>query len=200
MLRRFVTAALHRTGLVRLRRRSTATSKDERRAAARAEKIKVKAERQAQKDGLRQTAATVEQLSGQLADLARVCRRLERRADGLEQIIVRNRRDAARLAEFRRLAGDGSIARHVEAAIAAAAMFDEPAPMLAIDGLFPDAVYDMFLAAIPQEEAFSVKDRVKADYRARKPQALVPDLTEAMWSYLDEDLIPRTILPAIGRR
>ena len=200
MLRRLVAAALHRTGIVRLRRRSTATSRDEQHAAARAEKIKAKAERQAQKDALRHMAATVEQLSAQLADLATSCRRLERRADSLEQIIVRNRRDAGRLSEFRRLVADGSIARHVEDAIAAAPLFDDPAPMLAIERLFPDTVYDTFLAAIPPQEAFAVKDRVKADYRARKPQAIVPDLAEAMWSYLDEDLIPRTIVPAIARR
>ena len=194
---------------MRYLRRWRGTSRSDRRAAARADTVsadaralqkKLKAEAGAQKGRSRETAAAVEHLTGQLAELAEICRRLERRAHGLEQVIVRNRRDADRLSEFRRRVNDGSIARHVADAIAAAPLFDDPAPMLAIDGLFPDAVYDIFVAAIPPVDAFSVKDRHKADFRARKPQAIVPDLADAAWSFLDEDLIPRTIVPAIARR
>jgi hypothetical protein len=126
--------------------------------------------------------------------------RLEQRIHTLEHVIVRNRLDAERLAEFRRLVDSGAIAAHVNDAIARARLVEDPAPRLVIDRLFPDAAYDILLAAIPPVEAFAVKDAFKADYRARKPRALVPDLAAAAWSYLDDDLIPRTMVPAIARR
>ena len=168
MLRRLLRAAVHRSGLAPYLRRRNGASRSDRRAAARADTVtidakalqkKLKADAEAQQGRVQNTAAAIEQLTGHLAELAEVCRRLERRAHGLEQIMVRNRRDAGRLTEFRRCVADGTIARYVEHAIAAAPLFDDPAPMLAIDRLFPDAVYDTFIAALPPVESFAAKDR-----------------------------------------
>jgi hypothetical protein len=125
---------------------------------------------------------------------------LERRAHGLEQVIVRNRREAARLRDFLQAVDGGSLAHHVARAITTAPLVEDPAPMLTIDRLFPDDVYDTLIAAIPPAEAFILKDRTKADYRTQRPQVAVSDLTQTVWSHLDDDLIPRTMVPAIAQR
>jgi hypothetical protein len=143
------------------------------------------------------TDAAVRELTARMAELADACRRLEGRTDALEQALAGNRRLAARLQALRRAASDGSVQRHVAAAIAAAPLLDDPAPMLVIERIFPDDIFETFVAALPPASAFAVKDRTKADYRTHQPRAAVSDLTEEAWSFLDGHLIPQTMVPAI---
>jgi hypothetical protein len=212
MMGRLVTAALHRFGVVR--QLQAQWRGDIEAAGTRAAARAAKAGEQALEPQLRAIEAAhaqssarlteavevIERLAAQTAALATVCARLERRAAGLEQVIVRNRREAGRLRDFRRLAASGAIARHVAAAIARAPLVEDPAPMLVVDGIFPDDVYEILLAAIPPAEAFTPKDRTKADYRAHRPQVPVPDLADAVWPYLDTELIPHAMVPAIAGR
>ena len=211
---RVLAAALHRLGVVRqlqtLWRGDLQTS--ETRSAARVQKTaddgralqrQVQTQAEAQRKHwaeLKDARVTIEQLTRQLDALAGASKQLERRAHGLEQVIARNRIEAARLRGFQRVIESGTLAGHVTDAIAGAPLVEDPAPMLTIDRLFPDDVYDTFIAALPPADAFTVKDRTKSDYRVRRPAVAVSDLTEAVWSYLDGDLIPLTMVPAIAKR
>lgn len=149
---------------------------------------------------LKDGRAMIEQLATQVTALTETCKRLERRSRGLEHAITRNRRDAGRLEDFRRAVSTGVLARHVADAIDAAPLIEDPAPMLIVERLFPDDMYSTLVAAIPPVEAFARKDRTKADYRTKRPEVPVPDLTEIVWTYVDGELIPATMVPAITRR
>jgi hypothetical protein len=191
-----ITSALHRLGVVQqlraLWRRDI--EKAGLRAATRAEKSAaaqraveeahkaVAREQRMQAEQLGDTAATVRAVAARVGELEEQYRRLHERAKALEEALGRNRQEGAQLQALRAAADNGTLAQHVAAAIAAAPLHDDPAPML------------------PPAEAFIVKDRTKADYRTRRPRTAVPDLAAATWSYLDEDLIPRTMVPAIAAR
>jgi hypothetical protein len=209
-----ITSALHRLGVVQqlrtLWRRDI--EKAGLRAATRAEKSAaaqraieethkaVAREQRMQAQQLGDTAATVRAVAAQVVELEEQYRRLHERAKALEEALGRNRQEGAQLEALRAAADNGTLAQHVAAAIAAAPLHDDPAPMLVVERLFPDDIFAALLAAIPPAEAFIVKDRTKADYRTRRPRTAVPDLAAATWSYLDEDLIPRTMVPAIAAR
>ena len=144
---------------------------------------------------LRRAILTLDQRS-----LAKLDRARERRGAYLEQVTASDRRDSVRLASFRNAVDTGSLRRHVSEAIARAQMLDDPAPMLLLDHLFPDAVYETMLAAIPPREAFAWDNSTKANYRTRKPAMPVPELTKAVWRHFDENLMPDTMAPAITQR
>lgn len=214
MMRRALGAALHRLGVIaRLRAAWRQDLEDvEARAAGRIRKaaadtralhdrLQTLEERQRTHwDRLKEAHAATEQLVAEVARLADACKALDRRARGLEQVIVRNRREAARLQAFRQEVERGAVAAHVASALASAPLIEDPAPMLVIERLFPDAVYDTIVEALPPVDAFAPTDRTKANYRVRRPEVAVSDLTEYVWSYVNDDLIPRTMVPAIGRR
>jgi hypothetical protein len=141
----------------------------------------------------------IDALRAEVARLGALQRDLERRARGLEQTLVRNRDQAALLARFRAAVADGRISDHVSRAIDVATLVDDPAPLLTVDGFFPPDVYELVLASIPPREVFAVRDRTKADFRARRA-TLVPELTTAVWSWLEEDLLPRTVVPRLAER
>lgn len=145
-------------------------------------------------------ALALQALAADVARLAETCRQLEARAQALEQVIDRNRREAGRLRAFRSAIADRSIERHVAARIASAPMLDDPAPMFVVDRFFPDDVFAAFVEAIPPEAAFKIKDRTKADYRVGRTRAALSDLSDDAWRYLEDELIPRTIVPAIAAR
>jgi hypothetical protein len=209
-----VSAVLHRLGVVRqlkaLWRRDLEAV--EARAAARVEKAEagrqaihssLKSLEREQRTATRQvgeSAAAVSALTADVAQLTDAFRKLEGRALALEQVIERDRRQTSALEAFRCGVKSGTVARHVAASIAAAPIIGDPAPMLVVDRLFPDDVYATFLDAIPPEAAFAVKDRTKSDYRAQKPRAAIPQLSADVWRYLDDELIPRTMVPTIGER
>lgn len=214
MLTRLVTAALYRLGVVRQLQELWRQDQQAAEGRSASQAQKAVADRQALQQSLqtlddsqkkhwaalKESHARIEQLTGQLAALTETCTRLERRAYGLEQVIIRNREDAGRLQALRRIIESGSLVRHVTEAIASAPLVQDPAPMMTIDRIFPDDVYETLIAAIPPAEAFTVKDRTKANYHAQHPQVAVPDLAQFVWPYLDDDLIPRTIVPAVAKR
>jgi hypothetical protein len=207
-------SVLHRLGVVRqltaLWRRDLEASDaravarvakaDEHRRAA---QVALKSLEREQRIATRQateSAAAIQALAADVTQLTDAVRKLEGHTRALEQVIDRDRRQGAALEAFRRSVTDDTVARHVAASMCAAPMFDDPAPMLVVDRLLPDEIYATFLDAIPPEAAFTVKDRTKADYRAQKPRAAIPALSADVWRYLDDELIPRTIVPAIAQR
>jgi hypothetical protein len=207
MVASVLSSILHRTGVVRaltaLWRRDIkageADSAARHEEIARALKELAREQKTLTKQGSH-AAAAIEQLTNQVAELTRISHRLEGQAEALEQVIASNRSDGPRLQVFRRAIDEGAVARHIASAIAAAPLVDDPAPMLIVERLFPDDIFETFLAAIPPGAAFDVKDRTKADYRASRPEAAVPDLAQAVWPSLTDDLIPRAMVPAIAAR
>ena len=203
MVGRLFGAALHRLGVVgrlqTLWRQDVQKAVADRPALQQALQTLAETQRKHWTAG-KESHARVEQLTAQLAELTEACRKLERRAYCLEQVITRNRSEADRLRDFRLAIDSGALARHVAHAIATAPLTQDPAPMLTIDRMFPDEVYETLVAAIPPVDAFVVKDRSKANYHSRRPHMAVPDLSHLVWSYLDEDLIPGTIVPAVAQR
>ena len=199
MVGRLFGAALHRLGVVGQLR--TLWRQDIQKSVADRQALQPPAETERKHwTAGEESHARVEQITAQLAELTEACRKLERRAYCLEQVITRNRSEADRLRDFRLAIDSGAIARHVAHAIATAPLTQDPAPMLTIDRMFPDEVYETLVAAIPPADAFVVNDRSKANYHSRRPHTAVPDLSHLVWSYLDEDLIPGTIVPALAQR
>lgn len=183
---RLLTALLYRLGVVRTL--EAAWRQDLQRAEARSA------------DRVAKAAATVKEIEARLGRLLDEHAQLTRRTRDLEQVIADDRRHTARLCTFTNAVDSGTLARHVSAAIDRARLVDDPAPMLILERVFPDDIYETILAAIPPREAFRVKDRTKADYRARKPAMIVPELSDAVWRHLDERLVPDTMAPALARR
>jgi hypothetical protein len=200
-----VSALLHRLGVVRVLQalwRQDLQKADER-ITGRTHKLIERAchdvaEAEGKRD--REGREALEALRQELTQLAAHCEAIDRRTRAVEQMLLRNRQQTALLTRFRDAVASGEIAAHVECAIAAGTLCDDPAPLLTIDTLFPPAIYDIVLASIPPREAFTVRDRTKSDFRTRRPAAVVPELSEAVCEYVDRDLVPRTIVPALVRR
>jgi hypothetical protein len=96
------------------------------------------------------------------------------------------------------MCASGEIERHVRNALSAARIIHDPTPHLIVSGLLPPAFYAVCLDAIPPEEAFTDRDRLKQNFKPRQA-ALLPDLAHAVWTYFDAELIPRTMAPSIAR-
>lgn len=66
---------------------------------------------------------------------------------------------------------------------------------------FPCGIrYSAFLEGIPPVGVFSRKDQTKYDFRPRSSAALLSALAEQVWTYLEGELIPKTMVPAIAAR
>ncbi|MEQ1757928.1 MAG: hypothetical protein ABL986_06380, partial [Vicinamibacterales bacterium] len=85
---------------------------------------------------------------------------------------------------------------HVASAIAAAHMELTPTPHLVVEDVFPAATYLALLAATPPDECFSDRDAIKQNFRYA-PDKIVPDVTAAMWSLMERDIIPTALVPSI---
>lgn len=85
------------------------------------------------------------------------------------------------------------------AAIAAAALDPQPMPHLVVRDIFPEATYRALIDAIPPDECFPERDPIKQNFRPSQGK-LVPAFTAAMWTLLEDDLIPGALTPALVAR
>lgn len=143
-------------------------------------------------------AAPEETWRRDLESLAAEHRKTVRRLRRVEATLEQNMAQEPLLRQFRAMCASGEIERHVCDALSAARIIPDPTPHLIVSGLLPPAFYAMCLDAIPPEEAFTDRDKVKQNFKPRQA-TLLPDLGHAVWTYLDAELVPNTITPAIGR-
>jgi hypothetical protein len=151
------------------------------------------------RDGVRQTLREeLKPLREAIDTLTEENRRAQRRLRLVEATLERNRVEQRALGEFRSMCASGEIDRHVRDALFAAAIVPDPTPHLVVRDLFPPDVYQVFLQAIPPDEVFTDRDPVKQNFKPRQG-GLLPDLCYAAWTYLETELVPRTMAPAIAR-
>jgi hypothetical protein len=134
----------------------------------------------------------------ELESLAAEQRKTVRRLRLVEATLQQNRAQEPLLRQFRALCASGEIEHHVRHALSGARIVSDPTPHLIVSELFPAAFYSLCLDAIPPEDAFTDRDRLKQNFKPRET-SLLPDLVHAVWTYLDAELIPHTMAPAIAR-
>lgn len=154
----------------------------------------------AQQARIKQLQLRVEELQRDLTSTAERAEDADRRAHVLEAVIAHDRRNTAHLSGFLSAVESGALRDHVTRALLAAPLIDDPAPMLVVRDLFPADVYNAVLEGIPPVGVFTRKDQTKYDFRPRASAALLSALAEQVWTYLECELIPKTMVPAIAAR
>jgi hypothetical protein len=140
---------------------------------------------------LKDVRATLADVQTELAELRRF-----RRA-----VAVRDweQSRAALLASLDARLDAASIGAHAAAAIADAAICEQPAPHVVIDRILPPEFYDLLTAAIPPPELFPDRDPVKQDFEMA---ALgdAPRLSQRVWRFFDDEVVGRVLGPALLER
>jgi hypothetical protein len=103
------------------------------------------------------------------------------------------RRDA--LAALPQVLDEPRVLRHVRGAVAAARLHTDPCDHVVVSGLLPDDVYDLLVQAIPSPAFFDQRDPIKQNIPF--PLASGPALTMRAWSFLDQVVAGRAIVPAM---
>jgi hypothetical protein len=127
------------------------------------------------------------------------------RLAALEQEMERLRATLSFNAEHRerhhdREAFDGDrVSSHVERAVGAAAMDDDPMPHIVVHDLMPAATYRALIDGIPPAVCFSQKDRRKQDFKLSQAD-VIPEWTQTALGFMEERLIPEMLVPALVHR
>ena len=119
----------------------------------------------------------------------------ERRAALLEEAarFDDGHRDA--LAALPRVLDEPRVVRHVRDAVAAARLHADPCDHVVVSGLLPDDVYNLLVQAIPSPAFFDQRDPIKQNIPF--PMASGPSLSVRAWSFLDQVVAGRAIVPAM---
>ena len=144
------------------------------------------------------TAEALAELTRTVTTLSQAHQRTQRRLRLVEASLVANRELAPLAARFHALRASGEIERHVALALSNAPVFSDPTRHLRVASVLPPALYEIFLAAMPPEEAFSDRDRMKQNFKPRNDTAVLPDLTAEIWDYMDNGLVPSVMGPTLG--
>jgi hypothetical protein len=91
------------------------------------------------------------------------------------------------------------VAAHVERAIAATTLETDPSVHVLINDLMPADTYQAILDGIPPSVFFTQKDNVKQNLKLRHLD-VAPDSAIEIFSFLENDVIPKMMVPALLRR
>jgi hypothetical protein len=145
-------------------------------------------------------------------DVSRSADQLQRAIADLEQevgvlragyraltVAEHDRRDADVLAGLDASLDLDRLREHVCAAIARAPLVPEPTAHLVVAPLLPPDLYDLVLRAVPPPALFPDRDPVKQDFEMTGLDA-APELSRRVWRFLDDQLLPEVIVPALLQR
>ena len=152
----------------------------------------------------RAAAASLKKLREDTKGLRREIATLTARAGALSRQLAQVRAlrqgehdAAARLDDLARAIPIDLTAAHVRAAVERAARVDHPVPRLEIDGVWPAAVYDAMVAAIPDPIFF--EGTPSGTLVLRVPPRLAPVADIAAWAAV-ADIVERSLVPAVALR
>jgi len=90
-------------------------------------------------------------------------------------------------------------AAHVAATVEAATLDDTPMPHLVIRGVLPTATYRALVDATPPDECFTDRDPIKQNWVPAQGK-LAPEFTHMMWRFMEREVIPDMLVPALLAR
>ena len=93
-----------------------------------------------------------------------------------------------------------SLRAHLTEAIQSAPLVLEPTAHLLIENPFPRDFYELAAAAIPPGELFPLQQGVKQEFVIDKHLAEAPELTRRVWHFIDQEVVPRVLAPALLAR
>lgn len=91
------------------------------------------------------------------------------------------------------------ISAHAASAVAMTPLHPTPTPHLVVERLLPEATYQALLDSIPPDECFRDSDPIKQNFRPSQGR-LVPDFTATMWAFMEREVIPNVLVPALMAR
>jgi len=130
---------------------------------------------------LRETNSRVEESERRASLLGQAARFDDERRDVLDQLPD--------------LLNEDRVVAHVQRAIAAAPLQSDPCDYIVVSDLLPDDVYEVMLDAIPPPAFFDQRDPVKQNIPF--PLSSGPVLTSRAWTFMDEVVAGRGVLPAV---
>jgi len=101
-----------------------------------------------------------------------------------------------RKVEYAALLTSPGIAAHVQDAIRRVPVQDDPSVHIVIDDLLPSHTYEALIDGIPPPSLFSQKDDTKQNLRLSNIH-IAPEWTIQMLTFLEGELIPRMMVPAL---
>jgi hypothetical protein len=151
---------------------------------------------------LKEVRKDVRRLTNRLTDLeaareadAEVLRDAGRTARQLKLVSVLNRRQQAEVARLPAILDEARITEHVRRAVAAAPLLTDPYEHIVVERVLPDAVYELLMRALPPEEFFDDRDRIKQNLTF--PMEVGPTLSMLAWEYMDGVIAREIIRPAV---
>jgi hypothetical protein len=124
-----------------------------------------------------------------------LARRADRSSTQVRLVSVLNRRQRQTIEQLPALLDEERIGEHVRRAVAAAALLGDPYEHIIVEGVLPEAVYDLLISAIPPVEFFDDRDPIKQNIRF--PMDFGPTLSATAWEFMDEVIAHRVIRPAV---
>jgi hypothetical protein len=118
-----------------------------------------------------------------------------RAATQLKMISTLNVEQHDLIEELPALLNEERVLAHVRHAIASAEIRRDPCDHIVVQGLLPDAVYDVLIKAIPPPVFFHDRDPIKQNIVF--PITFGPALTVRVWNFMDEVVSGRGIMPAV---
>ena len=143
---------------------------------------------------LRSVTARLGDVERQLQDTTLRAQRAERFADQMRLSAQMDARQHDAVARLPHLLNESRIRQHVERAIAAAPLCDDPFEHVVVNDLLPADVYELVAEARPPEPFFDPRDPAKQDLRM--PISVGPRLMTEVWRFVDEVLAMQMIRPA----
>lgn len=143
-------------------------------------------------------AHRLEQLQTELQDTTARAARSDRCSSQLRLTAELNEQHRELMASLPSMLDERRLAAHIGDAIAAGAMRTDPFEHIVVEGLLPEPVYALLLAAIPPVVFFQDRDPIKQNIAL--PATLGPALTTAVWNFVDEVIARRLIQPAVLAR
>jgi hypothetical protein len=132
-----------------------------------------------------------------LAEAVTRQRKAERRASQFILTFQLNDKQRDLIARLPGVLHDSRVSTHVQEAIAAATLLEEPFPHMVVTDVVPRDVYKFMLRAIPPADFFGDKDLTKQNLRI--PADDCPELTTRVWQFVD-DIARTVIVPAVIAR
>ncbi len=146
---------------------------------------------------LRAADSSVDALRARLDEIQERQRELRHRVGTVYAVLLAN---SAGHFERHPMARDlPEISRHATSAVAATPLSLTPTPHLVVERLLPEATYQALLDAIPPDECFRASDPIKQNFRPAQGR-LVPDFTTVMWTFMENEVIPKVLVPALMGR
>ena len=147
---------------------------------------------------VRRLSGEVERLEASLRDASIRAARADRQAAQVKWTLTldASQRDGSARVDER--LDQSRIIVHVERAIDAASMHDEPFPHIVVDNVLPADVYTLLLDTIPPVAFFTDADRVKQDLPI--PMDFGPALHLRVWGFVDDVIARKAIQPAVMRK